>query len=245
MKNLISFKETDAEKIVFVGDTHGDLDASQKIIENYLKPCNIIVFLGDYVDRGKNSRGNIDYLLAIKKKFPKQIYLLLGNHDAWNKCKCYPADFWENLDEKERKKYEKVFEKFPLVFSCGNIIACHGGLPDLTGIEEINKIQEGDENWRLIIWGDFENVPGERIDTASSEMTGRPTFGRDYFERVMKSLGKEIMVRSHQPNIDEKMFDKMCVTIFTSSAYGRKRVVAIADMKKEINSAEDLEIEEI
>jgi len=47
---LIEIKK--AKKIIFVGDTHGDLDASQKVIKDYLKEGNKIVFLGDYVDRG-------------------------------------------------------------------------------------------------------------------------------------------------------------------------------------------------
>jgi len=33
---LIEIKEM--KKIIFVGDTHGDLETSQKIIKNYLKP---------------------------------------------------------------------------------------------------------------------------------------------------------------------------------------------------------------
>jgi len=44
-QKLVEIKE--AKKIVFVGDTHGDLEASQKVIKNYLKLGNKIVFLGD------------------------------------------------------------------------------------------------------------------------------------------------------------------------------------------------------
>jgi phosphoglycolate phosphatase-like HAD superfamily hydrolase len=35
MKNLLEIKN--AERVIFVGDTHGDLEASQKVIKNYLK----------------------------------------------------------------------------------------------------------------------------------------------------------------------------------------------------------------
>ncbi|PJA83945.1 MAG: serine/threonine protein phosphatase, partial [Candidatus Nealsonbacteria bacterium CG_4_9_14_3_um_filter_37_29] len=48
-RKLIEIKK--AKKVIFVGDTHGDLEASQKIIKDYLKPENKFVFLGDYVDR--------------------------------------------------------------------------------------------------------------------------------------------------------------------------------------------------
>ena len=40
-----------ARKVIFVGDTQGDLEASQKVIKDYLKPGNKIVFLGNYVNR--------------------------------------------------------------------------------------------------------------------------------------------------------------------------------------------------
>lgn len=38
--------------VVFVGDTHGDLDATEQVTRRYLKESCRIVFLGDYVDRG-------------------------------------------------------------------------------------------------------------------------------------------------------------------------------------------------
>ncbi|HID09015.1 TPA: serine/threonine protein phosphatase, partial [Candidatus Micrarchaeota archaeon] len=45
-----------AEKtIVFVGDTHGDSEASEYVISRFLRPDHVIVFLGDYVDRGPDS----------------------------------------------------------------------------------------------------------------------------------------------------------------------------------------------
>ncbi len=46
-------------KAVFVGDTHGDLDATKKVLRRYLKPSYRIVFLGDYVDRGGQSEENL------------------------------------------------------------------------------------------------------------------------------------------------------------------------------------------
>ena len=70
---LIEIKK--AKKIIFVGDTHGDLEASQKIIKDYLparrslgegrKPGNKTVFLGDYVTR--KSRGPSHKDLEIKR----------------------------------------------------------------------------------------------------------------------------------------------------------------------------------
>jgi len=72
----------------FIGDIHSDsyiissiLDKSQ-FFENILNKENFkLIFLGDYVDRGKNHLKTVQTLLLLKCLFPNHIYLLMGNHD--------------------------------------------------------------------------------------------------------------------------------------------------------------------
>lgn len=238
---LIKIK--DAKRIIFVGDTHGDLEASQKVIKDYLKPGNKIVFLGDYVDRGPYSKENLDFLLEIKNKNPEQIYLLQGNHEGHHILKFYPANFWESLNEADYEKYSSIVEKFPLAVVTDDIIALHGVLPGVKSLAEINKIKLGSEKWRQITWGDFLNEKGEYLGT--DPFTGRPQFGQDYFLKLMKRFRKKVLIRSHQPTFPLFMFNNQCLTIFTSSAYARERTIAIADFKKSIKTAKDLEIKRI
>lgn len=229
-------------KIIFVGDTHGDLKASQKVVNKYLKKNHKIVFLGDYVDRGYDSKGNIDFLLETRKKYPKNIYLLLGNHDAFGIQECYPNDFWESLEDKEKQKYFKIFENFPLAVSIGRILALHGALPDVKKLKDIDKIKDRDRNWMRIIWGDFAEIKDRILEERPWK---RPLFGADYFNELMERYNKKVLIRGHQSRTPELMYDKRCLTIFTSSAYPRRRIVAIADLEKDIKNAEDLTIEEI
>lgn len=234
---LIEIKN--AQRAIFVGDTHGDLEASQKVVRDYLKPGNVLIFLGDYVDRGDFSRENLDFLLKTKVNNPSQIYLLQGNHEGHRILELSPANFWEGLDSESYKFYASTVERFPLVAVTKDIIAGHGVLPDVEKLAEINQIELGSENWEQITWGDFSEREGEQLAFIS---VGRPLFGRNWFFRIMDKLNKKVLIRSHQPHAPQFMFDNRCLTIFTSSAYGRERTIAIADLNKLLKDARDLEI---
>jgi predicted phosphodiesterase len=229
-------------KVVFVGDTHGDLDASEQVIQRYLKKPYCIVFLGDYVDRGKDSEENIQYLLELKLEHPEEIFLLTGNHEGFMVKEFYPVYFWSSISAEERKKYGLLFSKFPFAASAQNgLLALHGALPDLKSLEEMDQIELGDENWDRIVWGDFVENEMDIL----GDLWGRPQFGRQYFNRLMERYQKQVLVRSHQPHAPITMFDKRCVTIFTSHAYLPTRTIAIADLEKEIRTTEDMVLERI
>ena len=229
-------------KVVFVGDTHGDLNASQQVIQRYLKKPYRIVFLGDYVDRGSYSEENIQYLLGLKLEHPEEIFLLAGNHEGFMVKEFYPANFWSSISTEERKKYGPLFSKFPFAASAQNgLLALHGALPDLKSLEEMDQIELGDENWDRIVWGDFVENEMDIL----GDLWGRPQFGRQYFNRLMERYQKQVLVRSHQPHAPITMFDKRCVTIFTSHAYLPTRTIAIADLEKEIRTTEDMVLERI
>ncbi|KAL0197809.1 hypothetical protein M9458_006349, partial [Cirrhinus mrigala] len=56
-------------------DVHGQYYDLLRLFDNYL-------FLGDYVDRGKQSLETICLLLAYKVKYPENFFLLRGNHEC-------------------------------------------------------------------------------------------------------------------------------------------------------------------
>ncbi len=229
-------------KVVLVGDTHGDLDASERVVRQYLKPSYRIVFLGDYVDRGDESEENITFLLRMKQEHPEQLFLLAGNHEGYMVKELHPANFWESIPFKQREQYGRLFSKLPLCATSANgLIALHGALPELNSIEEVNQIHWGDSNWDRIVWGDFIEANVE----IGGDLWGRPQFGRAYFERLMERYQKKILVRSHQPHASSLMFGKRCITIFTSHAYPTLRTIVIADLEKEIRDARDVMMERI
>jgi len=238
---LIEIK--DADRVIFVGDTHGDVEVSKQIVRTYLKERNVLVFLGDYVDRGSFSRRNLDFLLKTKINNPSLIYLLQGNHEGHRVLKLFPADFWQSLDSELYNFYASLVEKLPLMVVAQDIIALHGALPNIKRLEEVEEIKLGDERWKEIVWGDFVEMPGERISSAS--LSGRPLFGKDWFFQIMERLGKRVLIRSHQPHSPQSMFNDRCLTIFTSSVYLRRKTIAIAHLNKPIMSIKDLEVKEL
>lgn len=231
------------ERVVFVGDTHGDLEATQLVIARYFQRGTALVFLGDYVDRGPHSRENLECLLALKVERPEQIYLLQGNHDAWKEGSFRPAEFWESLNAKEQALYAETLAQLPWALATPNgILALHGALPGVKDLKEINSIDFGSEEWQQITWGDWQEAPGYFLGDSG----GRPQFGRDYFLHQMERLTMKVLVRGHQSRAPTFLFDDRCLTIFTSSAYShRERQVAIVSLDQEIQTARDLILESV
>lgn len=102
------------------------------------------LFLGDYVDRGKQSLETICLLLAFKIKYPENFFLLRGNHECqsinriygfYDECKRrYSVKLW--------KAFQECFNCLPLVATIDDKIICmHGGLsPELSSVDQLKKV---------------------------------------------------------------------------------------------------------
>jgi len=93
--------------IYIIGDLHGSKMAFKALLEE-IKPDNddnLLVFLGDYIDRGGESLWILYHILKLKDKYPEKIILLKGNHEYFEKNgdKEYantasPADLFEHIN---------------------------------------------------------------------------------------------------------------------------------------------------
>jgi serine/threonine protein phosphatase 1 len=70
------------EKTFVIADIHGCCQSLLELLD-YIKPDPLsdrLIFLGDYIDRGPQSREVVNEVINLKKKFPK-IITLMGNHE--------------------------------------------------------------------------------------------------------------------------------------------------------------------
>lgn len=74
-----------AESLIYaIGDVHGCRDLLEELLEEVNPDLDRhrLVFVGDYIDRGPDSRGVVDLILGLKKKYNSEnIICLMGNHE--------------------------------------------------------------------------------------------------------------------------------------------------------------------
>lgn len=69
-----------------IGDIHGNLAALDQLLAKVmpeLTPQDTLVFLGDYIDRGPDSRGCVERIVRLKQNAAFPVVTLLGNHEQW------------------------------------------------------------------------------------------------------------------------------------------------------------------
>lgn len=119
------------------GDVHGQFFDVFRLFDvaGYPSVNQKFLFIGDYVDRGKQSIETICLLLAFKMKFPANFFMLRGNHECQSINRMYGF-----YDECKRRYNLKTYREFEIVFNAlpiaavidDRILCMHGGLsPDL------------------------------------------------------------------------------------------------------------------
>lgn len=71
------------EKTFIIGDIHGCLDMLKRLVDKigWQPEQDRLIFLGDYIDRGEDSRGVVDFILQLLDISP-HVRCLKGNHES-------------------------------------------------------------------------------------------------------------------------------------------------------------------
>ncbi|KHM99942.1 Serine/threonine-protein phosphatase PP1 [Glycine soja] len=214
--------------IKICGDVHGQYSDLLRLFEygGYPPEANYL-FLGDYVDRGKQSIETICLLLAYKIKYKENFFLLRGNHECASINRIYGF-----YDECKRRFNVRLWKTFTDCFNClpvaalidEKILCMHGGLsPDLKHLDQIRSIArpiDVPDHGLLcdLLWAD----PDKDLDGWGENDRGVSfTFGADTVVEFLEHHDLDLICRAHQVVEDGYEFfaKRQLVTIFSAPNY--------------------------
>ena len=210
------------------GDTHGQFSDLLRLFEmGGYPPESNYLFLGDYVDRAKQSIEVITLCLIYKIKYPEQFFLLRGNHECASLNRIYGF-----YDECKRRYSVKLWRIFADCFNCmpvaavveDKILCMHGGLsPDLDNLAQIFDIPRPtdvpDEGLLCdLLWADPD---AEVMGWGYNSRGVSYTFGHDVIQDFLGRHDLDLICRAHQVVEDGYKFqaNRQLCTIFSAPNY--------------------------
>jgi len=211
--------------VKIVGDVHGQYTDLIRMFEMCGFPPNSnFLFLGDYVDRGKQSLETILLLLCYKLKYPENFFLLRGNHECANVTRVYGF-----YDECKRRCNVKIWKTFIDTFNtlpiaaivAGKIFCVHGGLsPALSHMDDIRNIARPTDvpDYGLLndlLWSDPSEMDS---DWEANERGVSYCFGKKVITDFLATHDFDLVCRAHMVVEDGYEFfnDRVLVTVFSA-----------------------------
>lgn len=199
-----------------VGDIHGDLETLAQILQGsrftekmQREEHALLIFLGDYGDRGIYSPEVYYVVLRLKEAYPEHVVLMRGNHEGPEDILASPHDLPTHLHRKFGEEWPKAYEKLRQLFDQlyngvlvnGQCIMLHGGVPSQAkSIEDLayaHKKHPHETHLEEILWSD----PEEGISgTYPSPRGAGKLFGKDVTTEFLKIFNVKVLIRGHEPS---------------------------------------------
>lgn len=211
-----------------VGDIHGQFGDLIRIFQmSGFPPKTNYLFLGDYVDRGRQSLETILLLFCFKVKYPENFFMLRGNHECASITKVYGF-----YDECKRRATTKIWKSFvdtfntlPIAATIGGKIFCvHGGLsPYLNSMDDIRKITRPTNVPDVgllsdLLWSDPER---SIMEWSENDRGVSYCFGRSVVNKFCTKFKFDLVCRAHMVVQDGYEFfnKRKLVTVFSAPNY--------------------------
>ncbi|KAK0406915.1 hypothetical protein QR680_018887 [Steinernema hermaphroditum] len=211
------------------GDIHGQYGDLLRLFDRCGFPPGVnYLFLGDYVDRGRQNLETICLLLAYKIKYPDNFFLLRGNHECATINRVY--GFYEECNRRYQsvqlwQTFQDVFDAMPFTALVSAKILCmHGGLsPHIRSIDQLRHITRSIEppNPSLqmdLLWSDPDPYnKGWLPNTRGVSYT----YGTEVVQEYVTKLNIDLIARAHQVVQDGYEFfaGRKLITIFSAPHY--------------------------
>lgn len=226
--------------IVVVADLHGQLYDLRRIFKHFEKDgkpaweCTKFLFLGDYVDRGRQSLEILMTLFSLKILYPDRIFLLRGNHEFLRINIGYGLHK-ELADRYTKKTSNEMFLYLNGVFtllSVGAIIqdkylCVHAGVSahgftrnNMRGIRKPYYWVNDDCLVADMVWAD--PAEGLRGTVFNGERQCSLYFGMDALVHSLYTIGAEILVRGHSCLTTGYSItgNGLCISLFSCTGSG-------------------------
>ncbi|MDX2087121.1 MAG: metallophosphoesterase family protein [Kofleriaceae bacterium] len=211
-------------ELIVLGDLHGCYSCLKAALlqSNFIErawahqwdpekyPDVKLVFLGDYIDRGRFSfDGVMRAALQLFVAMPDQVILLRGNHEwlRWQNGRIasavYPAEALASIiphvPVEMLEAYRQLFEAMPTSFVCDRTLLVHAGMPRWDTFEarykDLSSLNDPEMRFQMM-WSD--PVPTGHVPVEMQRENPRFNFGRDQFAAFMKRSGMTTMIRGHE-----------------------------------------------
>jgi len=230
-------------RLYVLGDLHGDYEAlleflyKSSILDKF-EEGSLLLFLGDYIDRGAEQVETITFILLLKSLFTDNVILLRGNHEPPPHLLPYPHDFPYVLSLRYGGRAGSLYTMFMQLFQRlayaaripRKVMFLHGGPPTAVlgakSLEEafsIGQLCADDKVLEDVLWSD----PAEYIEEpyVESPRGAGSLYGEELTRRLLKLADVKYVVRGHEAVDGYKVnHSGRVITIFSSKyTYGLRR----------------------
>lgn len=221
---VVSPSPTEEYELLVLGDLHGCYSCLKAAlmqadffakVEAYLAnprsvPRPMLVFLGDYIDRGRFSyNGILRTVMQLFVAVPDHVFVLRGNHEYYVELNgrvlapVRPSEAMNALVDIAPKEvfaaYMRLFEALPNMLIFDRTLFVHAGIPRedtlLAKWKGIASLNDPEIRFQML-WSDPSEA--DTIPLELQKASARFPFGKRQFKSFLQRLGCTSLIRGHE-----------------------------------------------